>query len=154
LLRVVWFAGRIECFPTRLLPCRASVPQIDCGLVKNRIEPRTISIGHPGRNKRSTTTNAFGIKRCVFLRDPRFCQSADNATCCSTCGCADRRGRKPTGCDNWAETGDCKQAKASQQTCRTTEPCTNPSALSGPFCAIINAITVTVYLFAAVVPIV
>ena len=50
LLCVVGLAGRIERFPTRLLPCRASIPQVDCGLVKNCVEPSTISIRRPGRD--------------------------------------------------------------------------------------------------------
>src|ERR1700750_3229308 len=62
LVRAVRLGGGIVALPPCLLPGRAPVAQIYCGLVQDRFETRAVRIRDASRNQRAAAPHAFGIE--------------------------------------------------------------------------------------------
>jgi hypothetical protein len=67
LVSTVRLAGRIERFPSRLLPGSAPVTQVDGGLVQHRVETGTLGIGNARRHQRAAPANALGVGVSIRL---------------------------------------------------------------------------------------
>ena len=92
----------------------------------------------------TAASDAFGVGPCFILADPGLGQSADQAAG-RTAGHGQHSGRrKPTGCDDRANSGNGHDAEAGEQASETADGRTNAGPGSRSLSTIIDAIRVAI----------
>ena len=150
----IGLTGRIVASPTRLPPRGAAITQINGRLVQDRIQPRPIGINDLCRDEGAAAAHAFRKERRVFMGYAGFGQRCNDTAGRRTHGSANSGRHQPARRNHRPETGDRHKAQPRQNARSAAETGTDAHALACGFGAIVNAVTIPVFLAEPIVRVV